>query len=126
MTPMPAVRWFEIYVNDMPRAVRFYEAVFQISLKPLPPPKPDLVIYAFDGDQTAPGANGALIKHPIMKPGGCGTLVYFGCADCAIEQQRCVEHGGIVHVAKHSIAPYGHMAVVEDSEGNHIGLHSMT
>jgi len=126
MTTMPPVRWFEIYVTDMPRAVRFYEAVFQVSLKPLPAPKPDLELYAFDGDQTLPGASGALIKHPMMKPGGGGTLVYFSCADCAIEQQRCVEHGGIVHFAKHSIAPYGHMAIVEDSEGNQIGLHSMT
>jgi len=125
MTTMPAIRWFEIYVTDMPRAVRFYEAVFQRTLKPLPPPKPDMELYAFESDQTLYGANGALIKHPMMKPGGGGTLVYFGCADCAVEQQRCIEHGGIVHFAKHAITPYGHMAIVEDSEGNLIGLHSM-
>ena len=123
--PMPAVRWFEIYVTDMPRAVRFYEAVFQAPLQALPPPKPDLEIYAFAGDKTQHGSTGALIKHPMMKPGGGGTLVYFGCADCAVEQQRCIDHGGQVHVAKQSIAPYGFMAIVEDSEGNWIGLHSM-
>jgi len=63
----------------------------------------------------------------MMKPGGGGTLVYFSCADCAIEQQRCVEHGGIVHLAKtFHRALWPIWAIVEDSEGNQIGLHSMT
>ena len=124
-TPMPPVRWFEIYVSDMPRALRFYEAVFQIPLEPLPAPLPDLEMHVFAGDKTQYGCTGALIKHPMLQPGGSGTLIYFGCEDCAVEQQRCLEQGGQVHVAKQSIAPYGFMAIVEDSEGNRIGLHSM-
>ena len=31
------VGWFEIYVQDMPRAKAFYEAVFQIKLENAPP-----------------------------------------------------------------------------------------
>ena len=124
-SPANPVRWFEIYVEDMSRARRFYEAVFQKPLTYLPPPMPDLDIYAFTGDHNAQGSTGALIKHPQMQPGGGGTLVYFGCADCAVELQRCLDHGGSVHVPKQSIGPYGFMAIVGDSEGNRIGLHSL-
>ena len=123
--PANPIRWFEIYVEDMPRAIGFYEGVFQRPMQPLASPMPDLELYAFMGDPHAAGTTGALIKHPMMKPSGGGTLVYFGCTDCAIEQQRCLDHGGTVHVAKQSIAPYGFMAIVGDSEGNWIGLHSM-
>ena len=31
------VGWFEIYVQDMPRAKAFYEAVFQVKLENAPP-----------------------------------------------------------------------------------------
>ena len=124
-TPANPVRWFEIYVEDMPRAIRFYEAVFQKPLTSLPPPAPELEIFAFSGGHDLGGSSGALIKHPMMKPGGGGTLVYFGCADCAVELKRCLDHGGTLHVPKTAIGPYGFMAIVGDSEGNSIGLHSM-
>ncbi len=32
------VGWFEIYVQDMPRATTFYEAVFQGELTPMEKP----------------------------------------------------------------------------------------
>lgn len=35
------VGWFEIYVQDMPRAKAFYEAVFQGALEELKNPDPD-------------------------------------------------------------------------------------
>ncbi|MDY0095883.1 MAG: VOC family protein, partial [Candidatus Vecturithrix sp.] len=35
------VAWFEIYVQDMPRAKAFYEAVFQSTLEELKNPDPD-------------------------------------------------------------------------------------
>jgi len=34
MGPNP-ISWFEIYVNDMGRAQKFYEAVFKVELNPL-------------------------------------------------------------------------------------------
>ena len=60
-----------------------------------------------------------------MNPGGGGTLVYFACADCAVEAQRAVEAGGTLFRAKMPIGEYGHIALVHDTEGNLVGLHSM-
>ncbi len=49
MTPTRnPVGWFEIYVNDMPRAKAFYEAVFATTLQPLGNPTADDVAAAQD------------------------------------------------------------------------------
>jgi predicted enzyme related to lactoylglutathione lyase len=40
--------------------------------------------------------------------------------------RRLRRHGGRIHMPKTSIGQYGHIALVTDTEGNRIGLHSMT
>ena len=127
MKPNPVV-WFEIHVNDLERARRFYEAVFQCQLEPLPSPEGQASgneMLAFPMDMPGSGASGTLVKMEGVAPGGGGTLVYFGCEDCAVEQGRVVAAGGQIHKPKFSIGPYGHCALVVDTEGNCIGLHSM-
>lgn len=124
-TPRPnAVGWFEIYVQDMNRAKRFYESVFQVTLMNLPSPMPGLEMWAFPMNDEAPGASGSLVKMEGMQAGGLGALVYFICADCAVEESRVVGAGGTVERPKFSIGPYGFIALVKDTEGNLIGLHS--
>lgn len=122
------VGWFEIYVQDMHRAQAFYEAVFQIQLAPLPFEGAELLAFPMPARETyahTPGATGALIRLPGCPSGGSGTLVYFSCEDCAVELERALKYGGQLHRGKVSIGPYGFIALVVDSEGNLIGLHSM-
>ncbi len=122
------VGWFEIYVQDMPRAKAFYEAVFQGELTPLLSPDsegmPDLEMWSFPMSPEAYGAPGALVKMAGCPSGG-STLVYFTCDDCAVEAARAVSNGGSVFKDKMSIGQYGFIALVTDTEGNLIGLHSM-
>jgi predicted enzyme related to lactoylglutathione lyase len=118
------IGWFEIHVADMERASRFYEAVFQQSLNPLPSAEPQMEMRMLSGDMTMHGANGALVKHPMKKPSTEGVLVYFSCEDCATQQALAVEHGGKIFKPKFSIGPNGFIAIIGDSEGNAIGLHS--
>ena len=68
--------------------------------------------------------SGALVKMEDMKPGTGGTLVYFACDDCAVEEGRVENAGGKVLQPKMSIGDYGFCSVVMDTEGNSIGLHS--
>ena len=127
MKPNPVV-WFEIYVQDMPRAQAFYEQVFQCKLTPLGAPSSDtqgMQMLAFPGDMSTMGASGTLCRIDGVPSGGGGTLVYFACDDCAVEQGRVEAAGGQVSKPKFSIAPHGHIALVIDTEGNCIGLHSM-
>jgi predicted enzyme related to lactoylglutathione lyase len=122
---------FEIYVEDMTRAKAFYEAVFETRLEQMPNPTPememDMWFFPMDKDtgMSSYGAGGMLVKMDGFTPGGGGTLVYFGCDDCAVQAARAAEHGGSIFQEKTSIGEHGFCAVVRDTEGNLIGLHSM-
>lgn len=135
------VGWFEIYVEDMERAKKFYETVLAINMQPLPSPDapdvPPVDMVAFpmpamsanpEDECTAelPGACGALAKMEGFAPGVGGTLVYFSCQDCATEESRVTAAGGTIIQSKFSIGEYGCIAMAQDTEGNIIGLHSQT
>lgn len=119
------VGWFEIYVQDMPRAKKFYESVLGVVLEKLESPFPDLEMLAFPLNMAAGGASGALARMEGCPSGGMGTLIYFSCEDCETEQSRVESAGGKVCKPKMSVGPYGFIALVTDTEGNVIGLHSM-
>lgn len=118
------VGWFEIYVQDMARAKTFYEAVFGIQLTRLESAA-DLEMWAFPMQQEGYGATGALVRMPGFASGDNSVLVYFSCADCAVEAAKAAGAGGRIDKAKFSIGPHGFIALVTDSEGNMIGLHSI-
>ena len=122
MKPNP-VGWFEIYVQDMARARKFYEAVFEGKLEKLEAGGLDM--WVFPGEQGGGGTTGTLVHMPGFPSGGNSTLVYFVCEDCAVEEGRVKKNGGRVEKTKFSIGPYGFVSLVHDTEGNMIGLHSM-
>jgi uncharacterized protein len=116
------VGWFEIYVQDMPRARAFYEQVLDTTLEQLP--TPDLEMWAFPMSMDASGSSGSLVKMEGVPSGG-STLVYFVCDDCAVEGGRVAGAGGKLHRDKMSIGQYGFVVLAVDTEGNMFGLHSM-
>jgi len=81
-------------------------------------------MFAFPWVMNGEFASGALVKADGMKPGKGGTVVYFQSEDCVIEVGRVNENGGKVIKPKFAIGEYGFVAIVEDSEGNLIGIHS--
>lgn len=122
------VAWFEIYVQDMPRAKAFYEAVFQGSLTNMTNPDPkgfaEMEMWGFPMSTDSYGAPGALVKMAGCPSGG-STMIYFACDDCAVEAKRAAQNGGKLVREKMSIGEYGFIAMMSDTEGNVIGLHSM-
>ena len=117
------VVWFEIYVQDMPRAKSFYEKMLDLQLVQLP--GEGMEMWTFPMLDGGPGAMGALVQMEGCPSGGNSTLVYFGCDDCAIEAARAKEQGGQIFKEKFSIGEHGFIALVVDLDGNMIGLHSM-
>jgi predicted enzyme related to lactoylglutathione lyase len=117
------VNWFEIYVQDMPRAKAFYEAVLGVKLSKLA--SPQIEMWAFPMEQGGPGAAGSLVRMPGFASGANSVLVYFRCADCAVEAAKVVTAGGKIQKPKMAIGQYGHIALAIDTEGNMFGLHSM-
>lgn len=111
-------------VADMTRAKAFYQAVFQKDMQDLPMPDGDMQMCRFAWEDDAYGAPGALVRSAHMGPGTGGTLVYLSSADCAVEVARVEHAGGKVCQPKRAIGEYGFIAIIQDSEGNTIGLHS--
>lgn len=126
MTQMNAVGWFDIYVNDLDRATKFYEAVLDRKLEPMGDPTGETQMMSFPADMSAYGAAGALTKSAHASPGVGGTTIYFSVADCATEQARVQDAGGQVIRPKFSIGEFGFVALCQDSEGNIFGLNSMS
>lgn len=116
------VGWFEIYVQDMDRARAFYEKVFDLELIPLP--APDIEMFGFPLNPSAPGTSGSIIHVPGVPSGGTGVMVYFRCEDCAVEESRVEAAGGTVERPKIGIGDYGFSSIIKDPDGNLVGLHS--
>jgi uncharacterized protein len=117
------VGWFEIFVQDIDRAKAFYQNTFQVTLERLE--SPGMELWAFPMQSGNSGCPGALVKMSGKDSGVGGTIVYFVCSDCAEVASRALENGGKIEKEKMSIGQYGFIALVLDTEGNMIGLHSM-
>jgi predicted enzyme related to lactoylglutathione lyase len=114
-----AINWFEIPTTNLDRAAGFYKAMLGAELKPeVFGGTPQVMIVG------AKGPEGALIEDKKRKPSADGTLVYLdakkdldGCVD------RAVRAGGRVVLPKTDIGDPGFIAIVADTEGNHVALH---
>lgn len=121
-----AIGWFDIFVNDMDRAVAFYKSVLQREMEQIGDPTDSSVIMmSFITDMENYGAGGALVKREGAGPVTGGTIVYFGVEDCASEESRVTDAGGKVINPKMSIGEFGYVSVCMDTEGNLFGLSSM-
>ena len=118
------VAWFEIYVTNMDWAKAFSGNVVHRDSTPSPMSGGDMEICFFAAERGAEGAAGGLIRHPMRSPNAEGTLVYFSVDECAAATDCPVAHGSDVVVCKQSIGEIGFIAIITDSEGSSIGLHS--
>jgi predicted enzyme related to lactoylglutathione lyase len=120
------VGWFEIPVSDMDRAIRFYETVFgfRLSRNQLGP----LDMAWFPWVEKSMGAGGSLVYMPeFYKPSPDGVVVYFTAfsGDLANELSRVEEAGGKILQGKKQISEeHGYMALILDTEGNRVAVHS--
>jgi len=118
--------WFELPVADMDRAIAFYETVFgfKIERHQMGP----LDMGWFPHVETGLGTQGSLVYHPdYYKPSTDGTLIYFTAhsGDLNNELSRVEPAGGkVIHPKSLITDEIGYMAIIIDTEGNRIALHS--
>jgi hypothetical protein len=113
--------WTDIPVTDLNRAIAFYSAVLgsPVSKETMPGFEFGLLPHTKDN------VSGCLAKADDNEPSKNGPLIYLsaeGRLDAAIAE--VTKGGGSVMKPKHPIGPYGFRAVIIDSEGNRIALHS--
>jgi predicted enzyme related to lactoylglutathione lyase len=120
-----AIGWFDIYVEDMDRAVTFYETVLGQKLQQIIDPTGTTEMMSFPANMKAYGASGALVKSEHSRPGVGGTVVYFSVEDCSVQESRIIAANGKVVRSKFSIGEFGWVTLCVDTEGNMFGLNSM-
>lgn len=122
-----AISWFEIPTKDLDRATKFYENIFGISLIPMD--LPDIKMRMFPVEDQMTDIGGAIVySDSFHKPSATdGPLIYLnGNPDVQKVLDKVEAAGGSVMVPKTEISPeYGFMAVIIDTEGNRVGLHSI-
>jgi uncharacterized protein len=123
MSTNNTVCWVDVPVSDLERAIRFYSVVLgaQVKKESFGEMSYGLLPHADSN------VSGCLTAMADAKPSTDGPPVYFsvnGRLDAAIEAVS--QHGGVILRGRHAIGPYGERAIVKDTEGNRIALHSQT
>jgi predicted enzyme related to lactoylglutathione lyase len=116
-----AIHWFEIFVSDFERAVRFYQDMLGIELRRESENGRPMAI--FKSSMEAVG--GALVRQPGREPTESGALVYLDAnGKLDVSLARVERAGGKVVMPKTDIGAPGFIALVRDTEGNLVGLHA--
>jgi len=112
--------WFDIPVADLDRAAKFYRAVLGIEVSRQEFPRGAFCVLAHEE-----GNGGCLVLEPKAVSSTGGILCYMNAEGRIRDAVRQVEaKGGKIVEATHPIGPHGFRAIVLDSEGNRIALHS--
>ncbi|KTC87736.1 MULTISPECIES: VOC family protein [Legionella] len=115
--------WIDIPVVELDRAIDFYTAI-------LDEPVQKISEHGFVFGllpHTQDNVSGCLVVMSDRKPSKNGPLVYLNVEaklDQAIEEAKKL--GGTILKEKEQIGPYGHRAVILDTEGNAVALYSKT
>jgi predicted enzyme related to lactoylglutathione lyase len=116
------VVWVDVPVGDLDRAAAFYGAVLGVAVH-----REQFGEVSFCVLDHQDGNGGCLVLHPDQAASDSGLLVYFNTdgriRDAVAQAER---HGGKIVQPVHGIGPHGCRAIVLDSEGNRIALHSTT
>ena len=116
------INWFDIPATDLDRAARFYESVLGVSLI-----RENMLGARMAIFPAKPGeATGAIIARDGVTPGTTGPTVYIKAGnDLSPALDRVKAAGGkVLHPKTFIKEGWGYFAIVLDSEGNSVGLHS--
>jgi len=117
------INWFEIPVNNMERAKRFYTSVLACDFTDFDTDESKMAI--FHGNMDRYGATGCLVEYNDVRPSVNGTVIYFSCDNLNEALEHIENNGGKVIIPKTDIGENGFFAHFIDSEGNRIALHSL-
>jgi predicted enzyme related to lactoylglutathione lyase len=118
-----ALSWVEIPVLDFDRAKAFYSRIFDFAMPQIATGSKTMGFLRFEPGK---GVGGAIVKSEGYQPSAQGALVYLAAGkDLSVVLHRVVPAGGLVQVDKTPVGPdLGFYAVIFDTEGNRLALHS--
>ena len=124
-----AINWFEIPVTDFERAKKFYESIYdyQMPENQMGTTRMGFLLYDFKSGKVG----GAIVHQPdFHAPADTGSLLYLNCQpDLQVVLDRVEAAGGNILRHKFPVSAnekLGFWALIRDTEGNRIALHSMS
>jgi uncharacterized protein len=121
-----ALNWFQIPATDGARARTFYETICGVELQELDA-GPGMQMWGFPTDWRQGEIGGAIVCGEGAVPSATGTMVFLnGDPDLQAVLDRVEGAGGKVLAPKTQIGmeDAGYFAIIADTEGNTVGLHS--
>ena len=121
------ITWFEIPVSDIDRAKAFYETILDIEMVKRNDGTNEAVFFPYDPNvvqATSGRVTGVLSKSERNSPSANGTLLYINASPDIQKVLDKVERAGGKIVSPKIQINAGFIAVIMDTEGNRIGLHS--
>ena len=116
-----AIAWFAIPVTDRPRAREFYSTVLGIEMPDFPTPMGTCSVFP----QVDTGVSGSLNDFMNVKPSqDSGVTIWLAAENLQASLDKVEAAGGQILSGKESIGEFGFIAMIVDTEGNRIGLHS--
>jgi predicted enzyme related to lactoylglutathione lyase len=117
------ISWFDIPTENFDRAVKFYSHILGKEIRVDSFAGQTLGFFPMEGRE---GVGGDLVPPGTgNKPCAHGTRVYFSCEGILDEViARVEEAGGKIVTPKFKMGDAGWIALITDSEGNTVGLHS--
>ena len=119
-----AINWFEIPATDFNRAVRFYSEIYAYDM---PTRNMGHIKMGFFQHEPGAGIGGAVVTGDGCTPSQTGAKLYLnGGSDLLDVLNRVEAAGGTIVTEKKQISPeIGYFAIIVDTEGNRVYLHSM-
>ena len=119
-----SVNWVEIPVLNFPRAKEFYSRIYDFEMPENTMNSGRMGFLPMDTESQGIGA--AIVQGNGYVPSALGAKVYLnGGKNLQTVLDRVLAAGGEIITPKTKITDeLGYFAVFEDSEGNHISLHS--
>ena len=121
-----AISWFEIPATDLNRAQKFYEHIFDIEMGEIDLQNIKMRLFPTEDPMDVGGS--IVDSGGFHKPSSTeGPLLYLNAnPDVQNILNKVEEAGGRIILPKTEISPaFGYMAVILDTEGNRIALHSV-
>ena len=118
--------WTDIPVTNLDRAIKFYSAVLGNEMSKISEAGFEYGLLPHE-EQNASGCLcvGSDSAGSNNKPSQSGPLIYLSVEDRLDHAIKATNpNGGKVLEGKHQIGPHGFRAIIVDSEGNRIALHS--
>jgi len=119
------ITWASIPSSDFDRAVKFYTEVTGLKLEVKGEGEQKMATSLSESEWNDTIGFG-ITADSTIKPGPNGPRLYIAASDMEDLLGKVEENGGKVLVPKTAMGEMGFWGLMEDSEGNHIGLHSQT